>query len=270
MWAASRDDICVMNALLRWNAELHCRDRRDFTALHCATYGDSFGAAKTLLQAGCDPNLRDRWGRTPLMVYVHTSHATQRGQKLQRRRHSRMLALLLRYRTDVNCRSVKTFTALHYAACNPTCPPSAAHRLVQSGADLDSRDKSGNTPLLHAIRSGNTGAVAILVRMGSILSVVNNENAGVLHYAAAYGSVDIMRLLMAANIRGVDVRSRDLHGRTPEDYFSALRPQTFSPRTITSEEAQTFRDLTASAIPEHLSSAPDEEDVFYECVEVQN
>lgn len=90
-------------------------------------------------------------------------------------------------------------------------------RLLESGADVNSRDSFGNTPLLYAAFSGNADIVACLLAHGAD---VNAPEAGppilghsVLEGAILAGRTEVVKLLIPA---GAPVnRTFDDEGRTP-------------------------------------------------------
>lgn len=50
-----------------WRADVNVRDNCGFTALHCACWADDLDSVRVLLDAGSDPNAKDKHERTPLL-----------------------------------------------------------------------------------------------------------------------------------------------------------------------------------------------------------
>jgi len=102
-------------------------------------------------------------------------------------------------KTDVNARDHRGRTALHLAAM---CNNSNAIRVLcsDSGADTESCDASGNTPLLLAVRLGNQAAVKALVTQGADLEVTDQEGSTPLMWAcSANGAPEVVEELLKSH-----------------------------------------------------------------------
>ena len=90
---------------------------------------------------------------------------------------------------DPNTRDKYGLTPLHRAARNSAPPLIKA--LLDAGADVNARDKNGATPLHFAVGSGNTLAVAqVLLDAGADPSARDKDGDTPLHWAA-YSSLDV-------------------------------------------------------------------------------
>lgn len=78
--------------------------------------------------------------------------------------------------------------------------------LLEKGADLNTRDKWGRTPLMIAARAGNREMVDLLMGWEADLHARDQRGYTALMYAAWKGHVHIVRALIE---RGADVRSID-------------------------------------------------------------
>lgn len=86
---------------------------------------------------------------------------------------------------------------------------------------LDSQDERGATPLMLAAYGGHAGIVAILVRAGASLAVVDHEHMTALHWACAQGHAEAVRSLLEG---GAPIDPEDARGRTPLAIAQRLRP----------------------------------------------
>jgi uncharacterized protein len=69
-------------------------------------------------------------------------------------------------------------------------------RLLASGADIDARDKHGQTALTLAAREGRAESVAWLVGHGATLDVTAKYGLSALMLAVVNGHVDVVRILV--------------------------------------------------------------------------
>lgn len=91
----------------------------------------------------------------------------------------KMLSLLIESGANINKKdTIKERTALHHAVEIPsdiTLEPTKF--LIQNGADINSRDINGDTPLFIAAAVNNKEAVKILIDAGADTNIRNNANA---------------------------------------------------------------------------------------------
>ncbi|MFC1652081.1 ankyrin repeat domain-containing protein [Planctomycetota bacterium] len=118
-------------------------------------------------------------------------------------------------------------------------------RLISHGADIDTQNRAGFTPLFLAVQRGNVEMVKLLVEKGARFDVAVRGRMAVIHLAVAQGKreivevfvshgADISTLHMAvvmgdlARVRslvgqGVDVNAKDELGKTPLFWAISLR-----------------------------------------------
>lgn len=81
---------------------------------------------------------------------------------------------------------------------------------------LDARDKSGYTPLLYAVRSGDVALCELLLDRGADCNAATpGLGLSCLHRAASMGHVEVVRLLL---MRGATLAVADVNGKTPLDH----------------------------------------------------
>lgn len=95
-----------------------------------------------------------------------------------------------------------------------TCLP-AARLLLKRGANVNARDKFGNTPLHMAVFSKDENFVPLYLEHGAGADTPNAEGRTPLHHIAMEGRVAHAQLLIA---RGARVNARDRYGCTPLNY----------------------------------------------------
>lgn len=86
--------------------------------------------------------------------------------------------------------------------------------LRDKGADMNSKDKWGDTPFLTACGS-NAEMLDCLIARGADVHAVNAGGYSALHLAAAHGQVDVLRVLLdLTGAHALEIDSTDNHGHT--------------------------------------------------------
>ena len=106
--------------------------------------------------------------------------------------------------------------ALHNAASNRKRTADVESMLAK-GVDVDSKDKTGRTPLYNAAGLGHKETVEILIANGADVNTKDDSGETPLHAAAQSGMPDIAILLLDA---GADVNAKTKEGETPLDYVN--------------------------------------------------
>ena len=120
---------------------------------------------EVLLQANADPNMRCDDGSPTALHYAICPHDAH----LLVPDAVDTVPLLLRYGADVNARSAKRGTPLHYVATTFGCKhtPRVMTMLLEAGADPKLADDAGDTPLMEASKRGPADDVQRLIEYGA-------------------------------------------------------------------------------------------------------
>ena len=86
-----------------------------------------------------------------------------------------------------------------------------ANFLLENGADINVRDKDGNTALMLAIRSENTEIATFLIENGADVNEKTDSGDTVLMVAARNGNYEDAKFFIE---NGADINSNDTHGKT--------------------------------------------------------
>lgn len=107
-------------------------------------------------------------------------------------------------------------TALHWATGTGNLPLTTL--LVEAGADVNSPDRSGNTPLKRAVHMGQLETARWLLAHGADANVAASNGLTALHAAVIRNWPEMVDLLLA---QGADTAVSDSNGRTPRDWAAA-------------------------------------------------
>jgi ankyrin repeat protein len=92
--------------------------------------------------------------------------------------------------------------------------------LLAAGADINSRDYLGSSPLSFAVSRNRTETVGVLLNAGAKTNFHHTETGQTaLIDAVVRGNIDIVRLLLE---KGANVNEQDKEGRKPVDWARRL------------------------------------------------
>ncbi len=216
-YAAIEGHLTVVHVLLEHGADPNRKEELGLSSLHFAVRGGSIEVVRSLIEHGADVNVTGKFGNTPLHTAGRQGHeaiavillkngANALLKDLSNRtpvlwtlsgRHERLLRLLLEV-----CGSLQP---LHAAVIHGR--REEVRLLLEQGADVNSPDDHGMTPLSWAVWRGNEAMVQLLLRHAAdIVQMIRIHD-----YWLSEQAVKVARLLLAA---GMDLHERDRTGRT--------------------------------------------------------
>lgn len=84
--------------------------------------------------------------------------------------------------------------------------------LIESGADVNTEDSNGRTPLINAMRIKNNNLmISILIESGANVNAVGASGCSTLYTAVAYKNIKIVKMLVAS---GADINAVNMFGHT--------------------------------------------------------
>ena len=175
------------------------------TPLHlAAVYSDDPAVVQAMLDAGADPNVRDRWLETPLHWAVQYNRAPVG-----------VLNALLDAGADASAINFRNESVLYRAAGNNP-DPADLELLMEAGAEPRTRNVRGLTPLHRAAEyNENPAVLTFLLEAGVDPTTPSVEGETPLHLAAERnGNPAVLEVLIDA---GVDTSVPDDEGRTAWD-----------------------------------------------------
>ncbi|MBM9614670.1 ankyrin repeat domain-containing protein [Desulfobulbus rhabdoformis] len=178
-------------------------NKYEANALETAIFSEAVLSARTLLEAGVDPNIP--FGK-PLREAVDSSNQT-------------LVRMLLEKGAKPDAREERGYrTALHDAACK-SLP--MVKMLVAHGADINATCRfQERTPLWFAINCGNAEIAAFLESKGAHYSVDDGWYSSATDFEKAAVEGDITALKQMVN-QGQDINERDAFGDTALHFAAA-------------------------------------------------
>jgi ankyrin repeat protein len=193
----------LFRAVLAQGAETGFTDTNGNTLLMLAAKRHHVTALAALLAAGLDVNARNAAGNSALAIAAGKSEyelmVVGIGLALGPDRAS--LSRLIFRPAQKSNESAATARRLE-----------AARLLLAAMADPNAADDGGDTPLLHATRSGDAELVGLLIAAGAEVDSRNDSGNAPLLFAAQFGLREIAATLLGAH---ADPAVADGEGRTP-------------------------------------------------------
>lgn len=196
---AEGGDEIIMTALIRSGGTVDLNVptiRGGRTPLHLAACGGKTAAAKALMLAGADVNVRDTKNDGPLHLAIMNGHAEIAEYLLVGGANPLVKGSYLAYPVHL-----------------------AAHRgqdgvlrcLIQKGIDLDCLNAGGETPLQIAVREDHISTMKILLDGGADVNFLSSSGTA-LHSAAGNNKAGAIPALVEA---GANIEARGTRGITP-------------------------------------------------------
>lgn len=246
-WAARRQDMTSLDILLEMGADVQRRTLDERTALHLAAQRGHLEMMSRLVSAGSDVDAIDVNGCTPLHLAAAASNESS----------TAALCFLLESGCDVGILDrANHFTALNRLvheslARDPWDCEGKIHALLKHGADIDTVDKWGCTPLLNAsMIAWDSSVFGVLCDAGARKLVHDNSERGILHYAAAYGDLEHIEYLKTLRLTEDEVETGlvDRTGHTPSSLMrwragTSKRKLWTNMKAATEDEILAFENL---------------------------
>jgi ankyrin repeat protein len=177
--------------------------------LTAAIWNEDSARVKALLDSGADSNTpADGQSTTPWTWAVIAGHRESLGlmrrtAKVQPKTERVMWMALQRDDVDLVTRFLASGLDVEFRAdgYTPLMAASASgyvdmmRRLLEHGAQVNSRDQFDDTALMAAVRSGRPEAVRLLIDRGATVSVRDNSQRSAVTWALREGRSDLVRLL---------------------------------------------------------------------------
>ncbi|KAH6896019.1 hypothetical protein B0T10DRAFT_479317 [Thelonectria olida] len=207
--AAQLNDSQGLELLMAANADVNCTSWQGCTPLMLTAIYNALECMQLLLaDKRCRSCLeqKDSFGRTALYFAVQHEGSAVVGTLLAAGASAKTVDDM--GRTLVHCLALNVRVAM--------CEAVDLVRLLRTyHIDLDAQDKEGLTSVHRAISENNLAALRALVEAGASIECIDNFGKNLLHFAAAYGDVEVIRYLIYLDLKGVDARLCVPNARSP-------------------------------------------------------
>ena len=182
-------DTDTLQLLLDHGADVNMTNDRGETALMAAAFNGLHKIVKLLLQAGADVNSTDESGNTALLVAVSDGNRKDIWKSdCESILHEEAGdGALLKAEADIKIDN-KDFE--NYPEC--------VEALLEAGADVNIKNKTGITALSYAAHEGATAFITALLKAGADVNLNNLDGSTALTRATAQGHSDIVKVLLDA------------------------------------------------------------------------
>jgi ankyrin repeat protein len=200
--AAETEDLELIDFCMDVELNINAKNKAGERPLHVAVSAGSVGAVRRLVKAGANPSTWFIFGDEKYNL-LHVAIGFGNNEVIKAVLESPLLEI-----NAVTGYGQKS--ALHFSA--EMGNSRAIGLLAAKRADLNIKDKNGDTPLHLAIRSGSLKAARVLIEAGADLSLANNEGVQPLMLAAMKKNGEFMVSLLISH--GARINATDQNGDT--------------------------------------------------------
>ncbi|KAL4487131.1 hypothetical protein ABPG72_001583 [Tetrahymena utriculariae] len=155
----------IVEYLLLQGFSIFARDKSLKTPLHYAAYHGQEYICEQLVKKGAFIDSTDTKGRTAFHYACCGNSA-------------KIIVLFIGICPEIiEAQDINQLTGLHYSILNSSLKQiDIVRTLIEFGANVNSRDKEGKTPLYYAAEQGRTRVIPILMQKGADITLANYEN----------------------------------------------------------------------------------------------
>lgn len=267
-YAVWQRNIPAINLLRVRGADINAADDCGYSALHLASEHGYLEVTEILLEAGAKVDFRQETGelypRTtladePLRLALRNKHfVSDEGNpflvpQINYSRPQEVAKLLLEYGANVNKRY------FFGAEINLVTDTEAIELLLNYGAETETFDRSGMTPLMRACRhSHEMEQVLLLLSHGANVNAMTdsrNDYRSVLHYAVLSGNCSLVTLLIKQGARVDQLPPTGEQDRPSPLDLAILRGDPAMVRLLLEKGANVNRSSPVIGSPLHVACA---------------
>ena len=258
-WAAKRGDVFVVDLLLKAHADPNLQDGNGDPPLLSST---SLGCAKVLLSAGANVRLESNVKMTMLSQTAICFDAD-----------SEYMESLIALGAPVDSRNYLGLTPLHVAARHGRIHMLTT--LLKHGVEISALSHDGDSPLAYSSYDipGTELTAQYLLESGADYTTVNSSGWTILHQFATYSNTSHLKVLRAAELKGVDTEAKNQDGCTALQLAEqrVSKPDAFLEllRTLLSEIRARNEKLRLSTVGSPAVGEPDDSDAADEFIDAE-
>eukprot|EP00928_Gymnodinium_smaydae_P080114 TRINITY_DN63893_c0_g1_i1.p1 TRINITY_DN63893_c0_g1~~TRINITY_DN63893_c0_g1_i1.p1 ORF type:complete len:442 (+),score=126.15 TRINITY_DN63893_c0_g1_i1:68-1393(+) len=177
--------------LVRRGASLAARGQHGRAPLHSAAEAAFPRLCRAICDAGVEPDVRDKFGETPLHLLAKVLSREEEPPAEERRVTT--IEALLEKRADVNAANPRGKSVLHLAATEDD--HAAVGCCLAAGALADARDLAGFTPLMWAAGRDGVKSVRMLLDARADAEAVAKRGQNALSFARDNGNTAVAEVL---------------------------------------------------------------------------
>ncbi|WIH83036.1 ankyrin repeat domain-containing protein [Brachyspira pilosicoli] len=248
--AVKNNDIIAVNALLKENVNPNFVDEEGYSPLHRAVLNDNLDVVNVLLSyKDIDTEIKlpyeasvDDWylgGATPLLVASYTGNAD-------------IVNALIEAGSDIRAKDdIDGATTIHIASANGN--NEVINILLNKDNTLiNEADSMKDTPLHWASIKNQTDTISLLLANGADTKLTNSDGNTVLHYAAMYGDVNTVNVLLDADSSLASVENNE--GITPIYYAIVVSDNDILSSIITNGQIDINKKDSLGYTPLHYAA----------------
>jgi len=213
--AAGENRADVARSLIARGDGIDARDEQGETPLWYAVLSENYDFARLLIEHGATTEGIDLSWMDPIEWKKQIDEDLE-GCDLHlaaRGNRWKVAGLLIDRGADIDAKNKTGDTPMHYAAWFDSL--AVAHELIRRGAKIEAKNNAGRTPLHDAASRNSVDVTHLLITSDAEFETKDNYGRTPLHGAAVNNSLDVARLLTD---RGADIEVKDSDGWTPLHY----------------------------------------------------
>ena len=248
--AVKNNDIIAVNALLKENVNPNFVDEEGYSPLHRAVLNNNLDVVNVLLSyKDIDTEIKlpyeasvDDWylgGATPLLVASYTGNAD-------------IVNALIEAGSDIRAKDdIDGAATIHIASANGN--NEVINILLNKDNTLiNEADSMKDTPLHWASIKNQTDTISLLLANGADTKLANSDGNTVLHYAAMYGDVNTVNVLLEADSFLASVENNE--GITPIYYAIVVSDNDILSSIITNGQIDINKKDSLGYTPLHYAA----------------
>nr|XP_036577256.1 PFS domain-containing protein [Colletotrichum truncatum]KAF6784195.1 PFS domain-containing protein [Colletotrichum truncatum] len=205
----------AVRELISVGCDINCSDYAGQTALMRAADNGHSCIVECLLDAGCPVDATSSTGRTALMDAARPTREPD-GDPTE------IIRILLSAGASTKLQDLWGDTVLAYLGKRETTAAATEakfHLLLAAGADINSCDATGESPLQQAIARNTKYVMRYLIEAGAEVQWFRQYRVNLLHYVALHSGLEALQELARMQLPRLNTDMLDEDGDTPWDCF---------------------------------------------------